>query len=135
MGNSAFTKSAISTPSTAGVSAGPASSITQTITHTLGRAPVRIRLDGISTFLANSSAIPPGISMGVWNPAGNFGVQIGNSGTGASSPASSTSAAIVLYGTAGSATGVIGNVTSTTFDIVWTVTATCTNTAFMWEVQ
>lgn len=132
--------------STSGVSAGPTASATQTITHNLGRPPTIIRIKGISRAVGGSVFGLPGISWGTWNGTGNRCVYIASvsgSGTGSGSsqdPSTSTSFAVrVDDGTFGgtNSTGVVGNVNSTTFDIVWTdsTATTLVNTQFLWETQ
>lgn len=133
------------TGSTTGVSAGPASSTTQTITHGLGRMPAIIRLTGISQMVGGISSGYPGHSEGRFSGSGNTCVFIlsvpgGGTGSGVSqNPSTSTSFAIRLDdGSSGGAvaTGVVGNITSTTFDIVWTVSGgSLANTKFLWEAQ
>lgn len=128
-----------STVSTSGVSAGPASSGTQTITHGLGKTPTIIRISGYGN--AEGASTHGGMSTGLFNSTGNRSVSmlaaVTTSGVG-----TSTSYAVRLSSsnsTGGgdvSATGIINNVTSTTFDIVWTNSGDCsTRTGFVWEAQ
>lgn len=121
--------------STSNVSAGPISSSTQTITHGLGHVPLMIRLNGISRFIANSSGLSQGISQGIFNSSGNHCVYITNQNTAATSPSTSATFAISIWGATGQATGIVGNVTSTSFDIVWTVGADASTASFIWEAQ
>ena len=131
--------------SKSGVSAGPASSSTQTITHGFGRIPVVIRLTALGGFIASGSASNPGMSHGTYNSSGNRCVYIaaGSSGGSLLSATSSTFAIRVSYDGSGggsaetiSATGIVGNVTSTQFDIVWTSTGDMSSAGhFVWEVN
>lgn len=126
---------------TAGTSSGPASSSTQTITHNLGKVPSTIRIQGIGVFTSGASAGYPSISNGIYNASGNSCVRIaGVSGASSSSqnPVETNAYAIYLDhpGASSSATGVIQNVTATTFDIVWTVvTGTLASAKFIWEAN
>ncbi len=126
------------TTSTSGVSAGPATSSTQTITHGLGRVPSIIRLDGIGQFSQNLSGSTFSSSHGTYNATGNRCIYIAGV-NGSTAPTSSTSFAVYVDrydGSAGSASGVVGNVTSTSFDIVWTVVSnSMTVTQFIWEAE
>lgn len=124
---------------TAGVADSPSASQTDTITHGLGKIPRIIRINGIGSFVANASATPTPLSMGVYTVnSGNKCVYMQHNGTVTTSqgPNSTSSFAIYLSTTAGSyVTGVIQNLTATTFDIVWTETGTATAQKFVWEVQ
>lgn len=129
----AFVTTAVTTGSTSGVSAGPASSSTQTITHGLGRTPTIIRLHGIG-YQATGEGSPQ--SHGTYNTTGNRCVYMPQTVLN-STPLSSTSYAVTLYGSSdATCTGVVQNITSTTFDIVWTASASvAASTVFMWEAQ
>lgn len=124
---------------TSGVSAGPSTSSTQTITHSLGRTPIVIRIFGIGSIVSSTSQAQSSFSDGEWNSSGNTVVYIPGSNNQNQIPVTSTSFAIFMdknSGTAGTAQGVIQNVTSTSFDIVWTVSGTpSTFTDFRWEAQ
>lgn len=123
--------------STSGVSAGPASSTTQTITHGLGRTPVTIRLHGIGAFESSASGRATSFSMGAYTGSGNRCVYM-ESGTGPYNGQSSTSFAVRMEGANGNdaASGVVQNITATTFDIVWTTSADLSaSTVFHWEAQ
>lgn len=128
----AWTASDIS--STSGVSAGPSSSSTQTITHGLGRTPKIIRLVGYGQ---DASTARTGATTGTYNTTGNRCVYF-LTGTNAA-PVTSTAYAIYLSwfsGTERHASGVVQNVTSTTFDIVWTNSNdVSSNTSFIWEAM
>lgn len=119
------------TTSTSGVSAGPASSSTQTITHGLGRTPQIIRLDGIGQQLTGEGS---NHSHGVYDASGNRCVYMPGTGENVT-PLSSTTYAIFIDDSDATATGIVGNLTSTTFDIVWTTSADANLTVFMWEAQ
>lgn len=109
---------------------------TQTITHGLGQTPTVIK---ISAFGAVSAGFSGSVSQGIYTPAGNSCAYIaGVDGVSANSNSfgvfcidrsSSTP-------TTGS-TGVIQNVTSTSFDIVWTVLSGAggANGFLEWEVS
>lgn len=133
---------ALFTSSKSGVSAGPASSSTQTITHTLGRAPIVIRLNSLGAWTSDSgSAMTAGGSHGTYNATGNRCVYLAAGGTTAGSATSTTYAIRCTQADTGSAaetgfaTGIVGNITSTTFDIVWTVSGTVTSSNFIWEAN
>jgi hypothetical protein len=122
--------------SSSGVSAGPSASSTQTITHSLGKFPSIIRLAAfgdVSSSTANYSS-----SHGTYNSSGNKCTYIAGSVGGVVSSQSSSTFAIYIDKssvTTGNATGIVGNLTDTTFDIVWTVTSSVANCNFMWEAQ
>jgi hypothetical protein len=128
---------------TSGVGNAPSSSSTQTITHSLGRTPKIIRIYGygdffISTGSANSNS-QPSSSTGTYNSTGNRCTQIDQylsiSG-GRARPTNSTSYAIWVGVNGDTASGVIGNVGATTFDIVWTVSGTNVTTGtYLWEAE
>lgn len=124
------------TSSKSGVSTGPSSSSTQTITHTLGRTPIVIRLQGIGGFAAAGAARIFSVSHGTYNATGNRCVYMG-SATTSHDPSTSTTYAIRLETADGaaSATGVVQNVTSTSFDIVWTAGGSCAVCQFIWEAN
>ena len=126
--------------SRSGVSAGPASSSTQTITHNLGRIPSIIRLHSIGSWTTGSgSAMTAGGSHGTYNATGNRCVYLAAGGTTGISNTSTTFAVRCTRATSGSgaesdsATGVVQNVTATTFDIVWTVSGDTSQANFVWE--
>lgn len=125
--------------STAGVSAGPASSSTQTITHGLLSTPTVIRIKGMGDMETSASARTPSMSEGIYNSTGNRCVYL-QGGAGTFNPTTSTTFAVYLQRVAtsmGNASGVIQNVGATTFDIVWTLTGSDISggTAFLWEAQ
>ena len=122
---------------TSGVSAGPASSSTQTISHGLGRVPTAIRFDGIGGFTANASATTRGESHGTYTSSGNRCLYAVGGGS-SHNPVTSTAYAVRLdfNDAAATATGIVQNVTSTSFDIVWTTSLNAaSNTAFIWEAN
>jgi hypothetical protein len=122
--------------STSGVGASPTSSSTQTITHSLGFIPKIIRIYGIGAFVNNASATPTPFSMGIWNSSGNRCVYMTTAGTSAQASQTSTTFSIFVATSSGNTcSGVIGNVTSTQFDIVWTETGTAAAQSYMWEAE
>ncbi len=121
---------------TSGVAASPTASGTVTVTHGLGRVPTTIRIYGIGAFAASTSATPTPFSMGIWNSSGNRCVYMTSNGTTAQASQTSTTFAVFLATSAGNTvSGVIQNVTSTGFDIVWTEVGTSAAQNFMWEAQ
>lgn len=124
---------------TSGVAASPTSSSTSTITHGLGRVPTIIRIYSIGTFTSNNSATPTTFSVGTFNSTGNRCLyQAYNTAAITTTQASGTSTTFAInLQTANNSfiTGVIQNVTSTTFDIVWTETGTSAAQNYMWEAQ
>lgn len=130
------------TTKTSGVSAGPASSSTQTITHGLGRVPTVIRVTGYGSMVGSGSSMTGGSTSGTYTSSGNRCVYITASiQAGANTLGTSTTYAVYLSALSSSvqedhASGVIQNVTSTTFDIVWTVSSTVSALAsFIWEAN
>ena len=129
--------------STAGTGNPPATSSTQTITHGLGRIPKIIRITGVGdSFYSGSSSAPQydsTISNGIWNSSGNSCISTNNSPSSTNVTTSSVFAiSIRVTNGAGSNninTGIIQNVTLTTFDIAWTNMATGVNAAYMWEAE
>lgn len=128
--------------STSGVSAGPATSFTQTVTHNLGRIPKSIDLNGIGTVSGSVSDAFYSSSHGYYTSSGNTCVYIaGKTAGNGGSPVTSSSFAIYLDngdglgGASTNATGVVQNVTSTSFDIVWTNTGNISSQAFIWKAQ
>ena len=124
--------------STAGVGTSPTASQTDTITHGLGRVPTIIRIYGYGTFTSNNSATATTSSMGIHNSSGNFCVyqRYGAAITTTQAGLSSNTFTILLATGGGNyISGVIQNVTSTQFDIVWTETGTATAQVYMWEAQ
>ena len=121
--------------STAGVGASPNASGTQQITHGLGRTPIVIRIQGLGTKVAGSSATNPCDSFGIWNVSGNRCI---NRVQGASAGQASSTAFAIKVGSGATAfcSGVIQNVGATTFDIVWTESGTSDTTpVYLWEAQ
>ena len=121
--------------STGGVGASPNASGTQQITHGLGRTPIVIRIYGLGTKVAGSSATNPCESFGIWNSSGNFNI---NRVQGASAGQSSSAAFAIKVGSGATAfcSGVIQNVGATTFDIAWTESGTSDTTpVYLWEAQ
>lgn len=124
------------TSSTSGVAATATASGTQTITHNLGRTPTIIRIYSISSFTSNAAATPVPFSNGIWNSSGNRCVYMVINGTTTQVSQTSTVFSIIMVTSAGNnITGVIGNVTPTSFDIVWTETGTHTAGNYLWEAQ
>jgi len=126
-----------STISTSGVSAGPTSSTTQTISHGLGKVPSIIRVTGIGTHVNSANAAFPSQSSGTYNATGNRCVSIHQTASALATPTTSTTYSVLLgIGLATTnATGVIGNLTATDFDIVWTATGDVSTCDFIWEAQ
>ena len=124
------------TSSTSGVAATATASGTQTITHNLGRTPTIIRIYSISNFTSSTSATPVPFSMGVFNSSGNRCVYMVINGTTSQASQTSTVFSVIMVTSAGNQiTGVIGNVTNTSFDITWSETGTHTAGNFLWEAQ
>lgn len=125
--------------STSGVGNPPAADSTQTITHGLGRVPVIIRISGIGMFAANASAVPPNQSSGVYDSSGNscIYIQTQSTVTNASNPVKSTTFAVRIGLNTGNngCQGVIQNVTSSSFDIVWTCSGDSSSSVYLWEAQ
>ena len=128
---------AYSISSTSGVSNGPASSTTQTVTHGLGKAPTIIRVTAYGDQASSANSSSYSSSTGVYNASGNSCVFIHQTASGAVTPTSSTTYAIKVGvgNSTTAATGVIQNITSTTFDIVWTASADCSIARIIWEAQ
>lgn len=121
---------------TSGVAQSPTASSTTTVTHNLGRTPAIIRIYGIGAFANSTSATPTPFSMGIWNSSGNRCVYMTTAGTSAQASQTSTVFAVFLATSSGNnISGVIQNVTSTGFDIVWTETGTSAAQNFLWEAQ
>lgn len=124
------------TSSTSGVAATATASGTQTITHNLGRTPTIIRIYSISSFTSNAAATPVPFSTGTWNTTGNRCLYMVINGTTTQVSQTSTVFSVIMVTSAGNQiTGVIGNVTNTSFDIVWSETGTHTAGNFLWEAQ
>jgi hypothetical protein len=121
---------------TSGVAQSPTASGTQQITHSLGRTPTIIRIYGIGAFTNSTSATPTPFSMGVFTSSGNTCVYMTTAGTSAQASQTSTTFSVFLATTNGNTiSGVIQNITATTFDIVWTETGTALAQNFIWEAQ
>lgn len=124
--------------STSDIGTSPTASSTVTITHNLGRVPTIIRIYGYGTFTANAAATATTSSMGVWNSSGNrcvyqrYGAAITTTQAGLSS---NTFAILLATGGGNFISGVIQNVTSTQFDIIFTETGTATAQPYLWEAQ
>lgn len=107
---------------------------TQTITHGLGKAPLIIRLSGLGSSIGTGRA---SVSNGTYSGGSQSSSHIA-SGSGVS-PVTSSSYAIYLDtgNPSNSSTGVIGNITSTSFDIVWTNSGSGAtgNEVLGWETQ
>ncbi len=121
---------------TSGVAATATASGTTTVTHNLGRTPNIIRIYSISSFTSNAAATPVPFSTGTWNSTGNRCLYMVINGTTTQVSQTSTVFSIIMVTSAGnSISGVIGNVTSTGFDIVWTEVGTHTAGNYLWEAQ
>ena len=121
---------------TSGVAATPTASQTDTITHGLGRIPTIIRIYGIGSFVNNAAATPSPHSVGTYTSSGNRCVYLTTAGTSAQVPLTSTVFAVFCATSSGNTiSGVIQNVTISSFDIVWTETGTSVAQAFLWECQ
>lgn len=117
--------------STSGVSIGPASTLSQVITHGLGKTPQIVRM----TAYGPQAGV---VSTGVYDNSGNRAVYRTVAG-GVITVAISSTIAISLYddqATDAIATGVVSSVTSSTFAIGWTNTqGNATTNSFLWEAQ
>lgn len=124
---------------TSGVAATPTASGTTTVTHNLGRIPTIIRIYGLGGFTNNNSGVPTSQSQGRWTSSGNtclFQRYDATAVTGAEPSETSTAFAIFVGTSNGNfVSGVIQNVTSTGFDIVWTETGTAVAQNYLWEAQ
>lgn len=121
-----------SVTSRSGSSAGPAASATQTITHNLGKTPTFINIKVLGGNYGGGYTFP---SFGRYDAGGQLSIFYTRSaGTPNGTSSSATDGITILIGTATTATGVIGNITSTTFDIVWTASASAATAQFIWEV-
>lgn len=110
---------------------------TQTITHSLGRIPKRILIN-TSGGAGSQASFNAGSSNGFWDANGQSCTFIGNDGTNHQVGNSTTQACVARYfaTNAKDETGIIGNVTATTFDIVWTSTGnTGGTTNISWSVE
>lgn len=143
-GQGAWATPTAATPtSTSNVNTPPASSSTQTITHSLGRTPVKIRVTGYGNMTGSASSMNGGYTTGMLSTSGNTCIYVPAATNGANANrVTSTSFAIGLTALNGGGTnpglssGVIGNLTSTTFDIVWTVAADISTLAsYLWEAE
>jgi len=125
--------------STAGVGNSPTATQTDTITHGLGRTPVKIRIYGMSGFVANNSALPATHSFGIWCASGNRCIyQPYDPTTITTAEPAATSSTFAIHldtGVGNLMTGIIQNVGATSFDIAWTETGTHTAQPFMWEAE
>lgn len=121
---------------TAGVAASPTASGTVTITHGLGRVPATIRIKSISSFTSNAAATPTPFSEGTFNSSGNRCLYMVINGTTTQVSQTSTVFSIIMVTSAGNnITGVIGNLTSSSFDIIFTEVGTHTAGSYLWECQ
>jgi len=136
LGSGDLVVSAVAATSTSGVAATATASGTTTITHNLGRTPNIIRIYSISSFTSSTSATPVPFSTGTWNSTGNRCLYMVINGTTTQVSQTSSVFSIIMVTSAGnSISGVIGNVTNTSFDIVWTEVGTHTAGNFLWEAQ
>lgn len=121
---------------TSGAAQSPTASSTTTVTHNLGRVPIAIRIYGIGAFSSSTSATPTPLSMGVWTTSGNTCVYMTTAGTTSQASQTSTTFSIFLATSSGNTiSGVIQNVTSSGFDIVWSETGNSSAQNFIWEAQ
>ena len=128
--------SKLTNTTTSGVAASPTASGTVTVTHNLGRTPTTIRIKSISSFTSNAAATPVPFSEGTWNSTGNRCLYMVINGTTTQVSQTSTVFSIIMVTSAGNnITGVIQNVTPTTFDIVFSETGTHTAGNYLWEAQ
>ena len=125
--------------STSGVANSATASQTDTVTHGLGRIPKIIRIYGMSTFTSNNSATPTPVSIGTWNATGNRCLyQKYNAAAVTTTQVALTDTTFAIFlstSNGNSISGVIQNVTATTFDIVWTETGTSIAYPFLWEAM
>jgi len=123
--------------SRSGVAATATTTTTTTVTHNVSRIPTTIRLYGIGTFTASTSATPTPVSMGVYTAAGGQTcIYMTSAGTTTQAPQSSTTFTIFVATSSGNTIqGVVQNVTSTTFDIAWTKVGTPTAQVYLWEAE
>jgi hypothetical protein len=130
-------KELLSNTTTSNVGTTPTSSSTTTISHGLGRVPTIIRIYSGGGFTSNAAATPTTYSIGTYTSvSGNHCIYQGINGTTTIAAASSSTFSIYMITSAGNLiSGVIGNVTATDFDIVWTETGTHTRGVYMWECQ
>lgn len=126
-------------PSTSGVGNPPTSSSTQTITHGLGRTPKTIQIFGLGRLNVSTINEPDNCSQGVYTSSGNSCIYRSGAGGGGSdvSPTKDTNFAIysATSNNAAYASGVIGNVGATTFDIVWTNSGNPSAAVYQWIAQ
>jgi hypothetical protein len=100
--------------------------------------PSVIRIYGYGSFTSNAAATATTSSMGIFSSSGNFCVyqRYGAAITTTQAGLSSNTFSILLATGGGNfISGVIQNVTSTQFDIVWTETGTATAQVYLWEAQ
>ena len=125
--------------STSGVGVTPTATQTDTITHGLGRTPIKIRIYGASQFTSNASATATPFSIGTWTSSGNRCIyQPYNTAAITTTQAAATSTTFaVRVDTAANVfvTGVIQNVGATTFQIAWTETGAAVARVYMWEAE
>lgn len=125
------------TPSTtSGNHAGATSGATQTITHGLGRVPTTIWIYGYGQMATSINARVLPFSNGTWNSTGNTCIYADAIASGSTSSSSSFSVRLFNDLAGGTfQTGVIGNVTSTSFDIVWSAGGTQVASNYFWIAQ
>lgn len=126
--------------STSGFSTGPASTLTQVITHNLGTTPQIVRVNAMGEFLNSASGRVYSTCSGTYNATGNR-CNYKTGGGVASSVIGSSVFSLYMdnYDTGGTpsiiGTGVIQNVGATTFNVAWTANGSCTPGGFLWEAQ
>lgn len=123
---------------TAGVGNAPATSSTQTITHNLGRTPKIIRIYGHGGSVGSTIGQPALVSYGIFNSSGNFSIydiSVDGGPSGTNPVKSSTVCINLMEKNQNTGSAIINNVGATTFDLVWTVSATMVNAVYMWEAE
>lgn len=127
-------KTVLTNTTTSGVAATPTANGTQQITHGLGRVPTIIRIYGHGAKVASTSASNNITSIGVYSSSGNTCIYV-IGGASAGQGSSATYAINITTSTGNGITGIIQNLTSTTFDIVWTEAGTSVAGVLLWEAQ
>lgn len=123
-----------------GVNSFTGASATQTVTHNLTGIPKRIIINAYSSGNNSVSAVSvsTGSSNGFWDVSGQGCAYVAIS-TNSVSATSNTQAvfveAIASSGTSPTFHGIIGNVTSTSFDIVWTTNTGNGTVYFSWAAE
>lgn len=109
-----------------GVGTFGAASTTQTITHNLGVTPKRIIFNAVGGNGSNVNRPILGSSNGGWDASNQGCAYTGYNSSNISGNSGTQAAYVEFFSQSGNNTntfhGIIGNVTSTTFDVVWTST-------------